>query len=302
MKRSFFILAVAFCYLVPASSQEIIKLYNGVPPGNNNIAIEEKVTQNASGSIEVISEVTIPSLTAYLPSPSKATGTAVVILPGGALRFLSWDMEGVKLAQWLNEKGIAAFILKYRLVNSSMKRGTPGSGTPPLRVAVYETDKLLNANANPMKDSVSLNVINMAAEDTRQALRIIRQNAAKWNINPEKLGCLGFSAGGGVELSAAMYNVDETTMPSFLATIYGPALEDVVVPKPAPPLFIATCADHMNVAAGCLALFEAWKKGGAEAEIHIYGKGKAGFGMIKQNQPSDEWVNSFYIWLISGGF
>lgn len=301
MRRILFSLSILFYYLVPAHSQEVIKLFQGVPPGNDNVAVEEKITKK-DGVVDVISDVTIPTLTAYLPDASKATGTAVVILPGGALRFLSWDMEGVKLAQWLNEKGIAAFILKYRLVNSSMKRSAPNTGTPPLKVAVYEADKLANANANPLKDSVSARVIKMASEDTRQAIRIIRENAAKWNVNPAKLGCVGFSAGGGVELSAAMHNSDQTTMPAFIATIYGPALEDVVVPNPAPPLFIATCADHMNVAAGCLALFESWKKAGAEAEIHIYGKGKGGFGMIKQNQPSDEWVDSFYTWLISGGF
>lgn len=301
MKRFLFFSAVAFCYLLPAKPQEIVKLYKGVPPGNDNTIIEEKISKNNLGAVDVISEVTMPTLSVYLPDPSKATGTAAVILPGGALRFLSWDMEGVKLAKWLNEKGIAAFILKYRLRTSNMKQPTPGTGAP-LRVAVYESDKLVNANANPMKDSVSAKVIKMASEDTWQALRIIRQNAAKWNVNPEKLGCIGFSAGGGVELSAAINNIDETTMPSFIATIYGPALEDVVVPKPTPPLFIATCADHMNVAAGCLALFESWKKAGGEAEIHIYSKGKGGFGMIKQNQPSDEWVNSFYTWLVSGGF
>jgi len=103
-------------------------------------------------------------------------------------------------------------------------------------------------------------------------------------------------------LSAAMNNADQTAKPSFIATLYGPALEDVVVPNPAPPLFIAMCADHMNVAAGCLALFETWKKAGGSAEIHIFGKGRAGFGMNKQNQPSDEWVNSFYTWLTSEGF
>ena len=301
MKRILFSLLIVFFYLVSAQSQEVIKLYQGVPPGNDNVAIEEKITKK-DGVVDVISEVTIPTLTAYLPAASKATGTAVVILPGGALRFLSWDMEGVRLAQWLNEKGIAAFILKYRLVNSNMKRSAPNTGTPPLRVAVYEADKLANANANPLKDSVSMRVIKMASEDTRQAIRLIRENAAKWKINPAKLGCIGFSAGGGVELSAAMHNTDQNTMPAFIATIYGPALEDVVVPNPAPPLFIATCADHMNVAAGCLALFESWKKAGGEAEIHLYGKGKGGFGMIKQNQPSDEWVNSFYTWLVSGGF
>jgi acetyl esterase/lipase len=301
MKKILCSLVAVCCCLLPTHAQEVIKLYDGVPPGNSPTTIEEKVTKTANGSIDVISEVTIPTLTAYLPSPSNATGTSVVILPGGALRFLSWDMEGVKLAQWLNERGIAAFILKYRLRTSDMKQITPPAGAP-LRAAVYESDKLIHANANPLKDSVSSRVIHLAAEDTRQAIRIIRKNAAKWNVSPEKLGCIGFSAGGGVALSAAMYKTDRSAMPGFIATIYGPALEDVVVPNSVPPLFIATCADHMNVAAGCLALFESWKRAGGEAEIHLYGKGKGGFGMIKQNQPSDEWVNSFYRWLLSEGF
>jgi dienelactone hydrolase len=301
MKKIFCSLVAVCCCLLSANSQEIVKLYDGVPPGNSYNSVEEKVTKTANGSIDVISNVTIPTLTAYLPSPSKATGTSVVILPGGALRFLSWDMEGVKLAQWLNEKGVAAFVLKYRLRTSDMKQATLPTGAP-LRAAVFESDKLVNANANPLKDSVSAKVISMAAEDTRQAMRIIRKNATKWNVNPDKLGCIGFSAGGGVALSAAMHNTDRSAMPGFIATIYGPALEDVVVPNSAPPLFIATCADHMNVAAGCLALFESWKRAGGEAEIHIYGKGKGGFGMIKQNQPSDEWVNNFYRWLLSEGF
>jgi len=301
MKKIFCSLVAVCCCLLPVKSQEVVKLYDGVPPGNNQNAIEEKVTQAANGSIEVICDVTIPTLTAYLPAPAKATGTSVVILPGGALRFLSWDMEGVKLAQWLTEKGVAAFVLKYRLRTSDIKPTTPPTGAP-LRAAVYESDKLVHANANPLKDSVSAKVISLAAEDTRQALRIIRKNAARWNISPDKIGCIGFSAGGGVALSAAMHNADRSTMPGFIATIYGPSLEDVVVPNSAPPLFIANCADHMNVAAGCLALFESWKRAGGEAEIHIYGKGKGGFGMIKQNQPSDEWVNSFYNWLRSEEF
>ncbi|GAT62756.1 alpha/beta hydrolase [Paludibacter jiangxiensis] len=301
MNKIFCSLVAVCCCLLPAKSQEVVKLYNGVPPGNSRSTIEEKMTRAANGSIDVISDVTIPTLTAYLPASAKATGTSVVILPGGALRFLSWDMEGVKLAQWLNEKGVAAFVLKYRLRTSDMKQVTPPTGTP-LRAAVYESNKLVNANANPLKDSVSAKVISMAAEDTRQAIRIIRKNATRWKINPDKVGCIGFSAGGGVMLSAVMHNADQSAMPGFIATIYGPALEDVVMPNSAPPLFIATCADHMNVAAGCLALFESWKRAGGEAEIHIYGKGKAGFGMIKQNQPSDEWVNSFYRWLLSEGF
>jgi dienelactone hydrolase len=301
MKHLFVGLLTACCFLLPVHAQEVITLFNGVPPGNGTSTVEEKVTKSADGTITGYSEVTLPTMTVYLPEPTKATGTAAVILPGGGLQFLSWDMEGVKLAKWLNEKGVAAFVLKYRLRTSDMKSTTPTAGAS-LRVAVYEADKLVNANANPAKNDVSTKVIAMGAEDARQAFRLIRQRASTWKINPAKIGCIGFSAGGGVELSGAMNTTEEAVKPNFIATLYGPALEDVVVPNPAPPLFIATCADHMNVAAGCLALFETWKKAGGRAEIHIYGKGRAGFGMNKQNQPSDEWVNSFYTWLVSEGF
>jgi dienelactone hydrolase len=301
MKHVYVGLLLACCCLLPAQSQEVIKLFNGVPPGNGTTTVEEKVTKSPDGTITGYSEVTVPTMTAYLPDPSKATGTAAIILPGGALQFLSWDMEGVKLAKWLNEKGIAAFVLKYRLRTSDMRSEMSAAGAP-LRVAIYEADKLVNANANPAKNDVSTKVIAMGAEDVRQAFRIVRQRATAWKINPAKIGCIGFSAGGGVEISGAMNTNDETAKPNYIATLYGPALEDVVVPNPAPPLFVATCADHMNVAAGCLALFSTWKKAGGRAEIHIYGKGRGGFGMNKQNQPSDEWVDSFYTWLVSEGF
>lgn len=297
--------------LCRVNAQEVITLFNGTPPGNASTTVVEKVTQSADGTITGYSDVTIPTMSVYLPNPSKSTGTAAVILPGGGLQFLSWDSEGVQLAKWLNERGIAAFVLKYRLRTSDMKpsnnalTGAPSvapSGQAPLRVNVYEADKLVNANANPAKNEVSDNVIAMGAEDVRQAYRIIRQRASEWKINPSRIGSIGFSAGGGIAFSGAINTTDESVKPNFIATLYGPALEDVVVPNPIPPLFVATCADHMNVAAGCLAVFETWKRAGGKAEIHIYGKGRAGFGMNKLNQPSDTWVDSFHAWLLSEGF
>lgn len=301
MKRYILLCFVVVLAVFSATGQEVLNLYKGVPPGNEGTAPEEKVTKNAQGVITGYSDVSVPTMTVYLPTPEKATGTAVVILPGGGLRFLSWEMEGTKLAQWLNERGIAAFVLKYRLFTSAMK-SAPVAGAQPLRVSVFEADKLVNANANPSNDVQVTKVLNMAANDARVALKMIRDNASKWKINPDKVGCVGFSAGGGVELSAAFNNSDKYSMPNFLGTLYGPALADVVVPSPAPPLFIGTAADHGNVAAGCLALFEAWKKAGGSAEIHLYGKGRAGFGMNQQNLPSDGWVESFYTWLKSEGF
>jgi acetyl esterase/lipase len=304
MKKSLIIPCLILTVVFSTSAQQVVRLYNGAAPSTTDPNIKEKITYAQDGSITGISDVVEPSMTVYLPDPAKATGTAVVVLPGGALRFLSWDNEGVKVAKWLNERGIAAFILKYRVYTGGMQQAASSGQQPPMtiRLTVDQFGQLNNANANPSADPQMNKVLDMAAADAREALRIIRNRAGEWRVNPDKTGYMGFSAGGGVELAAVIGNTDKTSMPAFIGSAYGPSLIDVVVPQPAPPLFIATAADHMNVAAGCLALFMAWKKAGGEAELHVYGKGKGAFGMTQQGLPSDTWIDSFYTWLRSEGF
>jgi acetyl esterase/lipase len=167
---------------------------------------------------------------------------------------------------------------------------------------VTEFGQFEKANANPSKDTASLDYIYKAATDAQEALRLVRTHAAEWHVDPHKVGFLGFSAGGGVALAAVIRNTDPVTMPAFLATAYGPSLVDVVVPAGAPPVFICTNADHMNVAAGCLALFLEWKKAGVPAELHIFEKGKAGFSLDKSGTSSDMWNEAFFAWLKGEGF
>jgi len=264
---------------------------------------QEKITRGENGEITGISNVNVPSMTVYLPDNKIATGTGVIVLPGGALRFLSWENEGTKVAKSLNEKGIAAFVLKYRLNNEPME--IPATGKlPPMKMmlTVDQFDQIENANTNPSDDPKMIEVLNLADDDVKKALQIIRNRTDEWNINPEKIGYLGFSAGGGVALGAVSGNNAKECLPDFIATIYGPSLIDVVVPSPAPPMFIATAADHMNVAAGCLALFTEWKKAGGEAELHIYGKGNRAFGMSETGSTSDKWMEHFCTWMASEGF
>ncbi len=294
------------CFLIlfawGSVAQEVIELNAHLSAEDKNSTIEEVIEYAEDGSISRMSMVTQPSMTAYLPDPEIATGTAVIVMPGGAMRFLSWVNEGTKVASWLNEKGIAAFILKYKLDTSEMQMGQ--GAMPPMRMSltIDQFDQLENANANPSTDPHSVVVANNAGDDAMEAIRIIRERSQEWNIDKDKVGYLGFSAGGGVALNAVVRNSNIETMPNFIGSIYGPSIIDVVVPNPAPPLFLATAADHMNVAAGCLAVFTSWKKAGGEAEFHIYGKGRGAFGMTQQNLPSDSWIDSFYLWLQSGGF
>lgn len=270
----------------------------------------ETATYNDFGEIINYAKVNDPTMTVYLPDKDKANGTAVLIFPGGGLMSLSWESEGVSLAKWLNSKGIAAISVKYRL-RQNFSFGAPKAPADPnnkflaMNAQVFDFGDLVNANCNPSPVPNDESIINSTA-DALRAYEIVKENAVKWNIDPNKIGEIGFSAGGGVEL-AAMVEADENHMPAFLATIYGPALVDTVVPKNAPMLYIAVHADHPNVAAGCMALFMDWKKAGIESEIHVFEKKTGNFfggGSSKLNfgNAYGFWQDSFYAWLCANGF
>ncbi len=259
--------------------------------------VPEKVSTSASGD-RIISNVSDPTLSIYLPDPATATGAAMVIAPGGALRVLGIDNEGVKVARWLNARGIAAFVLKYRTLQQAaapvIPPAPPGAAAPPRQEVVIR-----NANANPEPDNAALaEVLRMAIADAQAALRLVRGNAAAWRLDPARIGIMGFSAGGGVAVGTALAEHSDAS-PDFLISLYGPSLMDVHVPEHAPPLFIAVGANHFNVTSGCLALFAAWKAAGKPAEIHVYDQVSAGFGMAPRGLPVDAWIERMDEWLVS---
>lgn len=268
-----------------------------IPVNYSEKGVEEKVTLR--GEEKIITGVTQPSLTVYLPTAEKNTGTAVILCPGGAMRMLSWTNDVEKMAKLLNDRGIAAIGLKYRLNNAPMQMG----GTMPEMVDVTGFQKFPKANANPMP-SVEGDAANMrAVDDARAAVRMVREHAAEWNVNPEKVGLLGFSAGGGVALGEVIC-AQSGEMPNFLVTVYGPSLMDVNVPQNAPDLLIMTRAEHPNVAAGCLDLFLEWKKAGKNAELHMYGDGKGPFGLNERKglNTTDTWSDDLLNWLEARSF
>ena len=284
---------------VGAQTPEEIRLWPGKAPGSENWTVPEATTTSPSGD-RTISNVSDPSVTVFLPSPASATGTAVVVAPGGALRVLGWDNEGVKVAQWLNSKGIAALVLKYRTLQT-MPGGGRGRGAPPGGAAAGPRKELeiRNGNANPEPDDPGLReVLQMGIADAQQALRLARRNAAAWRIDPARLGMMGFSAGGGIAVGTALAERTDAS-PDFLVSLYGPSLQDVNVPAHAPPLFIAVGSTHFNVTNGCLALFAAWKAAGKPAEIHVYDQVSAGFGMTKRGLPVDSWSDRLLEWLVA---
>jgi acetyl esterase/lipase len=291
--------AIALCSVAALQAQTELPLWPGKAPGSEQWSNPESITRSPSGD-RVITNVSEPTLTVFLPEAALATGAAAVIAPGGALRVLGFDNEGVKVAEWLNEHGIAGFVLKYRTLQQDPSAprgplpGMPGPGSAPRQELV-----IVNGNANPAPDDAALHeVLGLAVADAQAALALVRSRAAEWRVDPKRVGIIGFSAGGGVAVGTALAAQSDAS-PDFLVSVYGPSLQDVNVPAHAPPLFVAVGATHFNVTNGCLALFAAWKAAGKPAEIHVYDGISAGFGMTKRGHPVDDWTQRLHEWLVA---
>ena len=276
----------------------------------------DRVTYDDAGGIQGISGTNEAAIKVFLPAPEKNTGAAVIICSGGALMFHSWGNDVEKMASWLNERGVAVIGLKYRLRQMPVRPQCPAEAgaarpTPPaggnfnaMRLQLPDItgfDQLKKANASPDLSGRPDPSLDAAVDDALRTIRLVRAHASEWAIDSQKVGYLGYSAGGGVAIGATL-KADAGTRPSFLASCYGPSLTDVVVPENAPNLFIAVRAQHNNVAAGMLALFLEWKKAGANAEMYIYDDGQGPFGPGDDVSTSGAWRDHFFRWMVSNGW
>lgn len=270
-------------------AQKIIPLQSTPTPADLVWKNAEKETISPIFKTEVVANVSAPSLTAYLPKPEVANGTALIIAPGGGFHTLSINSEGNDVARWCVERGIAAFVLRYRLVPT---------GDDP----VGEFIKKVQNRDQMDKDMAP--VITLAKADGLAAIAYVRTHAAEFGVKPNRIGIMGFSAGGTVAASAAV-EYTAANRPDFSAPIY-PALHVVnttKIPDNAPPLFIAvTSDDNFGFHLQCTDLYNKWLAAGKSAEMHIYNEGGHGFGMRKQNMPSDNWIERFGEWLDARGW
>src|SRR4028118_1760966 len=266
-------IALTFLMACAARSQQVVNIWPGVAPGSERWTQQERIIENTPVGTVIFNVVT-PTLTAYLPERSKATGTGVIIAPGGAFVALTVDLEGENVARWLQERGIAAFVLKYRLLEKRQE------GIP--KMDMDEVGKY-------------------GIADGIQALKVVRRRAVEWSLSPDRVGLMGFSAGAMVT-SGSLLQEDAAARPSFAAMIYGgPFGVMPAIPAKLPPMFLAWAQDDAVALKPILRFHDALTSAGHKPEVHIFSSGGHGFGLRKQGTSSDHWIDSFYYWLEAQG-
>ena len=276
MKLSTVLLVLLFASAALFAAELEIPLWPNGAPGSEGKTNKEIIVKSASGEISVWS-VHHPSLTPYLPARDKASGAAILVIPGGGHRNLAITHEGYNVAEWLSERGIAAFVLKHRL-------------------------------ARETNSTYKIEIESLA--DTTRALRLIRSRALEWNIDPARVGAIGFSAGAElVNLVCARFDEGapgasdpierQNCRPNFQALIYPGRSGDIQPTKAFPPVFLV-CGynDRQDISDGLVVVYLNFKRAGVPAELHIYSNAGHGFGLRSANQsPAGQWPQRFYEWL-----
>lgn len=237
----------------------------------------------------VVRNVTRPTLTAFLPDPAKATGAAVIVAPGGAFMLLAIGPEGWEVAKRLNDRGIAAFVLKYRVIP------TPVDET---EASKFMNDKVKKGLPDPKKQPTLQYA--PSTDDGLAALALIRQNAAQYGIDPKRVGMLGFSAGAMTSLKTVL-TAKPGAGPDFFGYIYGPQAT-VRVPKDAPPMFSAIAFDDPLFPTMGFPIADAWHKAKRPVELHAYERGGHGFHLGLPGTTTTLMLDQFVTWMDMHGF
>jgi endo-1,4-beta-xylanase len=275
------ILAVGLMSGAFADDRPVVPLWAGTAPGSEGKTAEEKV-RISDGGDRVVSSIHRPTVTVYLPRGNSAATAAVLVIPGGGHRELWMDHEGYNVAQWLAERGIAAFVLKYRLAREA------GS--------TYQVD-------------------GESLQDVQRALRLIRYGASEWKVDPARLGVIGFSAGGELAALAAARSDKgkadaedaverERSHAAFQALIY-PGNSKAIQPEPnSPPAFLLCGAnDRPDISEGLGEVYLRFKRAKVPVEFHVYANAGHGFGIRATNRSASAgWPERFREWMEDSGF
>ena len=272
MRASIYIIAAAVTAWSSASAQ-VVDVWPGVAPGSERWTQQERTIEGTPVGT-VVMNVVKPTLTAYLPDRRHATGAGVIVAPGGAFVALAISLEATELAKWLQQRGVAAFVLKYRTIEKKV------DGIPAMDMDT--------AGRYGIADGI-------------QALKVVRAHANEWGLSRNRIGMIGFSAGGMVT-SAAMLQRDAMLRPSFAALIYGaPFGKMPMIPADLPPIFMAWAKDDAVALAPVVKFHDVLVAAGYRPETHIYSTGGHGFGMKHQGTDSDRWIGDYQRWLQAEG-
>jgi acetyl esterase/lipase len=316
MNRRHVFQTLCFCWLCSAATaSDVIEIpiWPGIAPGSNASAlVEEYQDRPITDGTDIardrhVSGVTKPSLTVYLPAKEKASGVGVVVCPGGGFNILALDKEGHDVARWLKSHGIAGIVVKYRLPD-------PKAG---------------------------LFVRNGSMSDVQRAIRVVRHRADEWNIDPNRIGVTGFSAGGYLAAAAGtMFDNGNpqaedpiqrvSCRPDFIAPIYplvslemerekrariiermlGTPVTDEAVRKyspdlrvtpETPPAFLVHAHDDGLSVKHSVLFYLALQEAAVPAELHVYSQGGHGFGIRQRGQPISEWPDRWLQWMRAAG-
>ena len=300
MKHSFFLVTLLMTNFT-LSAQKVIPLYEGGIPNSRPGADEEKTETDG---IVRISKISRPTLGIYLPSEGTATGTAVIICPGGGYWINAISHEGTEVAKKFNEMGVAAFVLKYRIPNDAT---------------------MINREIGPLQDA-------------QQAIKLVRQHAKEWKVNPNQIGIMGFSAGGHLASTAGTHfnnavienPTNISLRPDFMILIYPvisfqdsishlgsrdqligkkPTIEkinfysnELQVTKNTPPTFLVHASDDNGVKSeNSIVFYQQLIRNHVPAEMHIYQGGGHGFG-LNNKTTKDNWTDRCAAWLSMNGW
>lgn len=270
-----------------AAEPIVVKLWPQGAPEKSDFKIEPEKTEHGKDGIARTSNVSEPTITVY--PAEKANGTAVIVCPGGGYSILAIEHEGTQVCDYLNTIGVTAVLLKYRV---------------------------------PRRDNVQPSAAPL--QDAQRAIGITRHHAAEWGIKPDRIGILGFSAGGNLTVMTALHPNERTypqdpaldvddARPNFAIPVYPAYLvtddknpttlkPEMVVTKDAPPMCFVHANDDKISSAGDALLYLELKKLGIPAELHIYAKGGHGFGMKKNGFPANDWYLRCGEWMKSMGW
>jgi acetyl esterase/lipase len=285
---------------LPAAAQQLtppereIPLYSGVAPGSENWNWSERVALTPNG-VPMVQNVVRPVLQYYPANKDTAVGTAMIVAPGGGFRNLMMTYEGVEIAKRLNDAGVDAFILKYRLLYTD-PNAAPGAGRRAGGGSGRGAGPGIGQADTPQAGQ---NLRDLGGADGQQAVRVLRRQASEFGIRPGRIGMIGFSAGGTVTLATVFGPADGR--PDFAIPIYAYMASVPEPPAGAPPLFIAVAADDQTVGwQNSVELFSSWRKADIPVELHVFQTGLHGFS--KKGGGADHFMDRVEEWMRLNGW